>query len=197
MSWLVFFLGIVLVAAGGAGLVASIDLLTTELGSIYATCGAIAVSGGIVTIAIGALIHRVDALRRPLLSLTEASLFARVEPTLDSLRDDAAPPSASRDARADGDGRNLMAPESSEYLDGEAREMPAPVNENRSGALSISDGAGAVARTGAPTMVGRYSAGGANYVIFSDGSIEAETDQGAFRFASMREFKAFVETRRA
>ena len=47
------------------------------------------------------------------------------------------------------------------------------------------------------TLVGRYTSGGANYSIFSDGSIEAETDQGAFHFASMSEFKAYIAAKRA
>ncbi len=29
-------------------------------------------------------------------------------------------------------------------------------------------------------------------MIFSDGSIEAETEDGAFKFASMSEFKAYL-----
>ena len=29
-------------------------------------------------------------------------------------------------------------------------------------------------------------------MIFSDGSIEAETDEGAFKFASMGDFKQFL-----
>jgi hypothetical protein len=44
----------------------------------------------------------------------------------------------------------------------------------------------------APTLVGRFSAGGANYMIFSDGSIEAETEGGAYKFASMNDFKAYL-----
>ncbi len=47
------------------------------------------------------------------------------------------------------------------------------------------------------TLVGRYSSGGANYSIFSDGSIEAETDQGSYRFASMSDFKAYIAAKRA
>ena len=43
-----------------------------------------------------------------------------------------------------------------------------------------------------PSLVGHYSAGGANYKIFSDGSIEAETAGGAFRFASMDDFKSYL-----
>ena len=43
-----------------------------------------------------------------------------------------------------------------------------------------------------PSLVGRYSAGGANYMIFADGSIEAETAEGAFKFASMGDFKRYL-----
>ncbi len=32
---------------------------------------------------------------------------------------------------------------------------------------------------GPPSLIGRYSSGGANYMIFADGSIEAETQEGA------------------
>ena len=46
-----------------------------------------------------------------------------------------------------------------------------------------------------PAEVGRYNAGGATYVMFSDGSIEAETDTGAYRFASMSELRDFIEHR--
>ncbi|MFC7399659.1 hypothetical protein ACFQU1_20825 [Chelatococcus sp. GCM10030263] len=43
-----------------------------------------------------------------------------------------------------------------------------------------------------PTVVGTYSAGGNLYVMFSDGSIEAETSRGTFRFRSLDELKAYV-----
>jgi hypothetical protein len=43
-----------------------------------------------------------------------------------------------------------------------------------------------------PTVVGTYSAGGNLYVMFSDGSIEAETSRGTFRFSSLDELKAYV-----
>ena len=46
-----------------------------------------------------------------------------------------------------------------------------------------------------PTVVGRYNAGGAAYVMYSDGSIEAETDNGTFRFGSMDELRDFIEIR--
>ncbi len=76
----------------------------------------------------------------------------------------------------------------------------APVNENRKGHLpGLEDLEHAVAPAAAakppgppPSLIGRYSAGGADYSIFSDGSIEAQTAQGDFKFASMREFKEFI-----
>ncbi len=45
----------------------------------------------------------------------------------------------------------------------------------------------------AATVVGRYEAGGASYVLFSDGAIEVETGTGLHRFGSMQELRAFIE----
>ena len=42
-------------------------------------------------------------------------------------------------------------------------------------------------------VVGRYASGGNTYVMFEDGSIEAETPQGRFTFSSLDELKAFVD----
>jgi hypothetical protein len=46
---------------------------------------------------------------------------------------------------------------------------------------------------GEPSEVGRYEADGTTYVMFSDGSIEARSEQGVYRFGSMAELKAFFE----
>jgi hypothetical protein len=50
----------------------------------------------------------------------------------------------------------------------------------------------ATAAPQAPTVVGTYTSGGNRYVMFSDGSIEAETPNGQFRFDSLDELKAFI-----
>jgi hypothetical protein len=42
------------------------------------------------------------------------------------------------------------------------------------------------------TVVGKYSSGGNSYVMFSDGSIQADTPTGRHRFASLDELKIFV-----
>ncbi|MBZ6076362.1 hypothetical protein [Microvirga puerhi] len=47
---------------------------------------------------------------------------------------------------------------------------------------------------GARTIIGSYNSGDNRYVMFSDGSIEAETPQGLFRFKSLDELKEFIST---
>lgn len=42
-------------------------------------------------------------------------------------------------------------------------------------------------------VVGKYASGGNTYVMFADGSIEAETPQGRFTFGSLDELKTFVD----
>ena len=49
---------------------------------------------------------------------------------------------------------------------------------------------------GPPSLIGSYSSAGANYKIFSDGSIEAETSEGTFKFASMSDFKRHLLERK-
>jgi hypothetical protein len=44
------------------------------------------------------------------------------------------------------------------------------------------------------TVIGRYEADGTSYVMYSDGSIEAHSETGVYRFASMAELKAFIES---
>jgi hypothetical protein len=45
----------------------------------------------------------------------------------------------------------------------------------------------------APVEIGRYSANDVAYVMFSDGSITAETATGTYRFNSLIELKDFIE----
>jgi hypothetical protein len=44
-----------------------------------------------------------------------------------------------------------------------------------------------------PEIIGHYDAQGAHYTLYADGSIEAETPHGVYRFASMAELKRFIE----
>ena len=46
-----------------------------------------------------------------------------------------------------------------------------------------------------PFEVSRYVSGGVEYAIYSDGSLIAQTPEGPIQFASMAEFRAYVEAR--
>lgn len=43
-----------------------------------------------------------------------------------------------------------------------------------------------------PTVVKTYTAGGHSYIMFSDGTIEADTPEGLFTFQSLEELKTFI-----
>jgi hypothetical protein len=202
MTIFTFALGIVFVVAGLGGIVASIDLVPTELGLLYAGCGAMGIATGGVIVAIGALIYRLGKL---------SATVERAQPR-EAWQIPGAPPLRDAAAREiEPVGFETAAPagfapiprvfEDEAPAAGEPEEPEAPrldeedaVNANRVGHLpTMSEIEHALAEPeAAPTLVGRYSAGGANYMIFSDGSIEAETENGAFRFGSMSEFKAYL-----
>ena len=181
MKWFLLLVGLALIACGGAGLVASIDLLTTEIGAIYATCSAIAAAAGLIILGLAAVTHRIDRLRAAILQQREATRRAPAAAG-------PAPPILSPVSPAAATEPTAAPPPIPEAP--EIAIEPAPPLAAEAAPIELS----AAAPT---TLVGRYSSGGANYSIFSDGSIEAETDQGAFHFASMSEFKAFIASRRA
>lgn len=43
-------------------------------------------------------------------------------------------------------------------------------------------------------VIGRYEADGTSYVMYADGSIEAQSSAGVYRFSSMAELKSFIES---
>jgi hypothetical protein len=208
MTIVTFILGIILVAVGAGGLAASFNLLPTELGLLYAACGAVLISGGIVTIAIGVAVLRLEA-------LTHVVRFAAA---IDDLPDenqliaaaphlgDAAEPVRLEDAEAPAEeaaaGLSVEEPPPIEprpeaVVDEPAPEAPVEESVVAAAPPTVAELEAAIAAAQAPpTLVGHYSAGGANYKIYSDGSIEADTAGGAFRFASMDDFKAYLASER-
>ena len=64
MAVLIFALSLILLVAGAAGGYASLDLLPTSDGVLYALAGAVAVCAAVVTFAIGVAIRRIDRLAK-------------------------------------------------------------------------------------------------------------------------------------
>ena len=188
MAIFVFILGLMLTILGCGALIASVNLVPTDMGILYAGCGAVAASSGLIVVSIGALIRRVDA-------LADAFSAPSPEPApFETLALEPEPPYAPEPAPPEEAFEPIaerVAASADERVENE------PINENRAGRLpTLAEVEHAIVEPGAPpTLVGRYTAGGAHYMIFSDGTIEAETEQGAFRFASMGDFKAYIAGR--
>ncbi|MGD0641870.1 MAG: hypothetical protein ABSC22_14070 [Roseiarcus sp.] len=191
MTILTFILGLLLVVAGAGWLIGSINMLPTEIGLIYILCGTLALSAGVMTIAIGVLTRRLDVFAVAVESLESRASWRDAPATREE-------PVAPHEPEAHGEEepREPIIGEEPAAVEGDSTALAEdePVNENRSGHLptmaTIEHALGEP--EAAPTLVGHYSAGGANYKIFSDGSIEAETESGAFKFASMADFKAYL-----
>jgi hypothetical protein len=188
MAILIFVLSFILLIAAAASGYQSLDLLPTSIGVLYALAGVVAVCAAVVAFAIGVMIRRIDALARLLKELgPRAGLeFTAARETLPSEEIFAASPSNKAPL--------MSAAIAAEPADeGRAGEDESPININRAGHLPSLEAVEAVLETpepqGPPSLIGSYSSAGANYKIFSDGSIEAETNEGTFKFSSMSDFK--------
>jgi hypothetical protein len=193
MAVLIFVLSLVLLIAGAASGYQSVDLLPTSIGVLYALAAAVAVSGAVVTFAIAVAIRRIDTLTKlvgqsdgpsilrpgfgvtPLAETSPAEEIAAARSAIE-----AGPPESMREAPAD--------------------EDESPINFNRTGHLpsleTIETALETPESAEPPSLIGSYSSAGANYKIFADGSIEAETSEGTFKFASMSDFKRHLLERK-
>jgi len=193
MAILIFVLSLVLLVAGAASGYQSLDLLPDVLGVLYALAGAVGVAAAVVTFAIGVAILRIDALAKVIRQSAAPAI-------LDTARDgEAAPAPLDRMPKIESTPaeETIFAPVAFESHAPESVDEPvapedeSPININRAGHLPSLDAIETVLETpeSPPSMIGSYSSAGANYKIFADGSIEAETGEGTFKFASMTDFK--------
>jgi len=187
MAILVFILSAVLLVAGAVSGYQSLDLLPTGLGVLYALAAAVGVAAAVVTFALGVAIRRLDALTR---LVTQSRALTALEAAAASL--DAVPivePAAAEDVPDQPVPVEAETPESID--ESPTADEESPININRAGHLPSLDTIETVLETpeAPPSLIGSYSSAGANYKIFADGSIEAETSEGTFKFASMTDFK--------
>jgi hypothetical protein len=187
---LISLLSFILLIAAVASGYESIDLLPTSIGVLYALAGAVAACAAVITFAIAVLIRRFDKLREFLPQSAKTSFFpagfgvtplAETAPTQDA----SAVPLA-----IEAEGRDTV-------YEARGLEDESPININRAGHLPSLEAIETVLEEpqGPPTLIGSYSSAGANYKIFADGSIEAETNEGTFTFASMNDFKRHLAER--
>ncbi len=192
MAILIFVLSLVLLVAGAASGYQSLDLLPDGLGVVYALAGAVGVAASVVTFAIGVMILRIDALAK---LVRQSAAPAMLDAVLDSEPAPAGTDTTAKIEPAPAE-EAVFAPvpveaEPESADEPVAAEDESPININRAGHLPSLDAIETVLETPEtpPSMIGSYSSAGANYKIFADGSIEAETSEGTFKFASMSDFK--------
>ena len=216
MAWLVSLLGAALALAGALSLANGISYIRLDWGQTETVAGTVALSAGIVTFALGAVLFALRDLPRrlaarpsgvgmealswgeddapaprPLLNRVTARLanvgLSKTQPTEPSLIPAAAdpgpvesrpPPVESRPAPA----QRPAAPVVASAPPARPAAPPPPPEPDP---------------VDAPTVVGRYEANGASYVLFSDGTIEVETESGTHRFASMADLKDHIERQEA
>ena len=192
MAIVIFILSFVLLVAGAASGYLSLDLLPDSLGVLYALAGAVGVAAAVVTFAIGVMILRIDALAK---LVRQSAAPAMLDAVLDSEPAPAGTDTTAKIEPAPAE-EAVFAPvpveaEPESADEPVAAEDESPININRAGHLPSLDAIETVLETPEtpPSMIGSYSSAGANYKIFADGSIEAETSEGTFKFASMSDFK--------
>jgi|GEM_PF-2381220 len=182
MAILVFVLSFILLIGAVASGYQSLDLLPTGIGVMYALTAAIAVCSAVITFALGVAIRRIDDLTKLMRAPESPPEVVETELVDETTASDGGL-SASHPA-----GATDFAGET-----GPASGDESPININRAGHLPSLEAIETVLETpepkAPPSLIGSYSSAGANYKIFDDGSIEAETGDGTFTFASMSDFK--------
>lgn len=205
MPWLISVLGAVLGLAGAWSLWNGISFIRLDWGQTETVAGTVALSAGIVTLGIGAVLFALRDLRTgfapamttdttldPDLAATPAlapserttSAASRLKSRLATVGMPKNQPSEAAESPPVIDAPVVRTglPSAPEVRPAVVAEI-APPSEERS-VPSVSE---------APTVVGRYDANGATYVLFSDGTIEVETGSGTHRFASMADLKDHIE----
>lgn len=190
MGWLICALGVALAIGGSVSLANGLPYLRIDWGATEVLAGTTALSGGLVVLALGAVLLSVDRLSRRAAGAGRAAVPAAGDSTPDAVL---APAPRIGSGRV-GTEVPLSAPRDLDVPDPVVRSGidAAPPPDDRVAHERV-EPHGTLETEDAPTVVGRYEANGASYVLFSDGTIEVETETGTHRFASMGDLKAHIE----
>ena len=182
-GWGIIFLGILLVLSGGYGLWAGWDLIQLERGWSQFIAGSVAVSGGVITIALGRILTVLTSLKNLPLGSLDRELISQ----------EAAKPLSSSSAGLKieaGGVKTLHQPASSDRQDmslASTKPIAPPEPSERPQLSPIQ---------GEVEEVDRYSAGDTTYVMFSDGSVEVRKPTGSQRFPSLAALRAATGSKR-
>jgi hypothetical protein len=201
--------GVLLALLGGYWLVAGWEHVQIERGWSQFIAGAVALSGGVITMAIGRLIRLLAAQPRV---VAPAQTSAREAVKSPSARSAASAPESPRRVRPSAQPATAQPVAGNLALDSGSsmpQEPLAPASIETTGsrnwapesATLMSETAPATAREDwrttsnhmnleEPAEVDRYTAGDSTYVMYSDGSVEVRTPEGARRYESLDALRA-------
>jgi hypothetical protein len=206
-----FIVAFAMVGGGLAALIQGLPYIMVERGWAMVIAGTVAASGGAILAGIAVAALRVGRIYDELAALQDR--LARLDgPMLRPglAKEDVEPNSS--DFAPDVSSQALPATElgsraasiapggsalASERAGAQAPEVrPEPQNSGKASQGSSSQTRETEATKPGPseeaTVIGTYSSGGNSYVMFSDGSIQADTPNGHYRFKSLDELKEFI-----
>lgn len=196
MMVVMFLLALAMIATGATAVFFGAPIIQLERGWAMVISGSGVASAGAVLLGIGVAAQRMGRLEREIRRLGDR--FSRAggpavspPPVASALPTDSALTTASEAAPA----RVLPDAPRPEPDDVTSRAEILPPGADEPLPNSLSESASV---PGAPdpgpdaSVVGRYASGGNSYVMYSDGSIHADTPTGRHRFRSLDELKSFV-----
>jgi hypothetical protein len=165
-----------LLAAGGAyAMWTGWDMILLERGWSLFIAGSVALSGGVVTMALGRVVAHLARLSSPVVA---AAPVAKPVETPPPVRAEAPAPRAETPPAAP------------------APEPPRPTPPKLDFAAFMAATAEAASPASPPVEVDRYSAGDSTYIMMSDGSVEVHGPGGAQTFPSLAALRAEAAARR-
>jgi hypothetical protein len=192
MVVVLYLIALVMIGAGAAAIAYGWGIVLNERGWSMVISGSVVLSGGCVLLGIAVIAWRVRKVQRELAAFREG--LARLGPGLPTRPvlplgeavPAAVPPPAAKPAVVRDEPEEHAVLKAADAIPEPAPAVPA--------AAPVRAPAGVPEKATDPsrTVIGTYSSGGNGYVMYSDGSIEADTPNGRFTFQSLDELKDFI-----
>jgi hypothetical protein len=186
-----YLIALAMIGGGAASVAYGYGIILNERGWTMVISGTVALSGGLLLLGIAVTAGRVRRVQQELAGLRDAvsrlgfGVPTRAAPVLAEPIPPTTDPATPKEAPA----RREEPEEHAVLKAADAIPEPAPVAPPAGGAAPAPEKAAA---DPSRTVIGTYNSGGNAYVMFSDGSIEADTPTGRYTFQSLDELKDFI-----
>jgi hypothetical protein len=183
-------IALAMIGAGAASVAYGYGIILNERGWTMVISGSVVLTGGLVLLGVAVTAGRVKRLQQELAGLrdTVGRLGLGIPTRPAPAPAEGLAPHFSAPRLPDAPAKRQEPEEHAVLKAADAIPEPAPVAPAVSPPVPAADKASAPART----VIGTYDSGGNGYVMYSDGSIEADTPTGRYTFQSLDELKDFI-----